>query len=176
MQRVFAFLLVVLISPLLLLTLGLIWIIERENPIFIQQRIGYNKQPFSIYKVRTMKAGRITLLGKVLRKTGIDEIPQLINIIKGEMKFVGPRPLTEADILRLHWNDDAHKRRWTVKPGITGLAQLINVCDATVSWNNDITYIDQVSVRLDLRIIWHSILIPFVGKRCMKQMIHKSST
>jgi lipopolysaccharide/colanic/teichoic acid biosynthesis glycosyltransferase len=175
MQRVFAFLLLVLISPFLLLTIAIIWIVEWQKPLFIQLRIGQNKQPFSIYKLRTMKCGKITFFGKVLRKTGIDEIPQLFNILKGDMKFVGPRPLTESDIIRLNWNDEAHVRRWSVKPGITGLAQLVNVCDANISWDNDITYIDQGSVRLDLRILWYSLLIPFVGKSYTKQLISKTS-
>tara|TARA_B100000497_G_C7553837_1_gene334512 strand:- start:344 stop:706 length:363 start_codon:yes stop_codon:yes gene_type:complete len=120
-----------------------------------------------------MKNGRITLLGRIFRKTGIDELPQLINILKGDMNFVGPRPLTKEDIVRLKWDGESQLRRWSVKPGITGMAQLVNVCDANVSWNADMEYISNRSVKLDLKIIWKSMLVPILGKSNVKQHIHK---
>lgn len=123
-----------------------------------------------------MHKDKITGIGRVLRKTGIDELPQLLNIMKGEMNFVGPRPLTEADIIRLNWDDAAHEIRWSIPPGITGMAQLINVCDAQVSWDCDMQYIKTRSTKTDLQLLWKSFLVPFIGKQKAKQFIHKSST
>jgi lipopolysaccharide/colanic/teichoic acid biosynthesis glycosyltransferase len=143
--------------------------------VFKQERIGLNKTPFVIYKFRTMKNGKITILGKILRKTGIDELFQLINIVIGTMNFVGPRPLTKADIERLKWNDKSFRARWDVKPGITGLAQLTNVCDARVSWERDKYYVANRSPRLDRKILCQSVLIPFLGKTKVKGIIHNSN-
>lgn len=176
MQRFFATLFVLIISPLLLLTLILVWLWDRDAPVFIQERIGLDKESFFVYKIRTMRNGKITGIGRVLRKTGIDEFPQLFNIMKGEMNFVGPRPLTEADIVRLNWDSPEHEIRWSVRPGITGMAQLVNVCDKQVSWDCDMKYIKTRSVKVDLNIIWKSFLVPFIGKQKTKQFIHKSST
>lgn len=175
MQRIFAAIFVLLLSPLLLVTLLMIWLIEREKPVFIQERIGLHKTPFNVYKMRTMQAGKITFLGKILRKTGIDELPQLFNILAGDMHFVGPRPLTQHDISRLNWDDTEHESRWSVKPGITGVAQLVNVCDAQVSWQCDQHYLKHRSMILDLKLIGQSLLVPFIGKTAVKQVIHKSA-
>lgn len=176
MQRFFATLFVLIISPLLLLTLIAVWLWDRDVPVFIQERIGLDKETFLVYKIRTMRDNKITGIGRVLRKTGIDELPQLFNIMKGEMNFVGPRPLTEADIVRLKWDSVNHELRWSVRPGITGIAQLVNVCDAQVSWDCDMEYIKTRSVKTDLTILWKSFLVPIIGKQKTKQFIHKSST
>lgn len=160
----------------MLLTLGLVWLWDRATPVFIQERIGLNKEPFLVYKIRTMHHDKITGIGRILRKTGIDELPQLFNIMKGEMNFVGPRPLTKADIVRLNWNDKTKEIRWSVRPGITGLAQLVNVCDANVSWDCDMQYIEARSIKTDLKILWKSFLVPFIGKQKAKQIIHKSTS
>ena len=176
MQRLFAALFVLILSPLMLLTLGLVWLWDRAAPVFIQERIGLNQEPFLVYKIRTMHHDKITGIGRILRKTGIDELPQLFNIMKGEMNFVGPRPLTKADIVRLNWNGEAKEVRWSVRPGITGLAQLVNVCDANVSWDCDMQYIERRSVKTDLKILWKSFLVPFIGKQKAKQIIHKSTS
>ncbi len=176
MQRICAIFLLLIVSPFLLFIMVLILLIEWKTPIFVQLRIGINKTNFRIYKLRTMKNGKITMLGVLLRKTAIDELPQLINIIKGDMNFVGPRPLTLADITRLNWNKNSHKKRWSVKPGITGMAQLINVCDPKLSWRKDMEYIESRSAKLDRSLLWQSILVPFIGKQQVKQHVHKSTT
>lgn len=176
MQRFIALILVLLLSPFLLLTIVFVWIWDFSPPVFIQERIGFEKEPFFVYKIRTMRDGKITGIGRILRKTGIDELPQLFNIMKGEMNFVGPRPLTKSDILRLGWDGLSHEIRWSIKPGITGFAQLVNVCDAAVSWDCDMKYINNRSPKTDMRILWKSFLVPFVGKSKAKQFIHKSST
>ena len=174
MQRFFAFILLLTVFPILLLVGIVTILVEWQSPIFLQARRGRNYKPFTIVKLRTMKNGKITFLGKVWRKTGIDELTQLINIVKGDMSFVGPRPLTEYDIERLEWNKPEHNVRWKVKPGITGLAQLVNVCDKDVSWQNDIDYISRKSVSLDIRILTRSALVPLLGKKQAKSILHKA--
>ncbi len=162
------FFLLLLLPVLLFISLGII--LSMGFPIiFCQQRIGKGKKPFTIYKFRSMKQGEIPLFGKFIRKFGLDEIPQLYNILKGEMEFVGPRPLTTADIQRLDWNNKKAEKRWEVKPGITGKAQLLSICDAELSLQNDIEYVNHKSFLLNLRIIKQSILIPFRGKRNKKR-------
>lgn len=175
MQRIFAAIFVLILSPIMLSTLLLIWLVEREKPVFIQERIGLDKLEFNVYKLRTMQGGEITFLGRILRKTGIDELPQLFNILAGDMHFVGPRPLTQQDISRLNWDDEKHASRWSVKPGITGIAQLVNVCDANVSWECDQYYLKNRSMSLDLKLIGQSLLVPFLGKSTVKHFIHKSA-
>lgn len=165
MQRFWAVIFLLLLLPFLLLISLIIALVSGIPIVFTQERIGLNKKPFVIYKFRTMRHGQITFLGRILRKTGIDELPQLVNIIEGNMNFVGPRPLTNDDVLRLGWDSSDYSKRWSVKPGITGLAQLSAICDASVSWKNDQEYIENRSARTDLRIIGKSILIPVVGKK-----------
>lgn len=111
-----------------------------------------------------MKNGEITPIGRIIRKLGIDEFPQLINILKGDMSFVGPRPLTAHDVNRLGWDGTEYTYRWSVKPGLTGRAQLVNVCDKNISWEQDQLYIKTKSKRNDMKIIFQSILIPIIGK------------
>jgi len=112
-----------------------------------------------------MERQKITFIGKFLRKLGLDEIPQLYNIIKGDMTFVGPRPLTQFDIDRLKWNKPECMKRWNVKPGITGLAQLSKTCDSNLALKNDLFYIENKSFLLDIKLIIKSLLVPIIGKR-----------
>ena len=168
MQRIIAFFLLIILSPLIMFTALIIALMEGLPIVFTQDRIGMNRKIFTIYKFRTMSKGQVTLIGKILRKTGIDELLQLVNIINGSMVFVGPRPLTQADIERLEWNKPSYDERWSVKPGITGMAQLVNICDKNVSLYNDLDYVKNRSIRLDMKILRRSILIPFVGKSKMK--------
>ena len=149
-----------------------IWIAERKSAFFTQERLGKNKTPFTIYKFRTMTNQEITVVGRILRKTGIDELPQLLNILIGQMSFVGPRPLTESDIVRLGWDKVYYQKRWSVNPGIVGLAQLTPVCHKKMSWFYDQLYLKKQSLFLDLKIIIAAALIPIVGKQTVKKWIH----
>ena len=158
--------------PILVLVMIVIILFERSSPFFIQERLGLNKREFKIYKLRTMLKGEITLLGRILRKTGIDEIPQLINILRGDMSFVGPRPLLESDIVRLKWIGDYYAKRWSVRPGITGLAQLGSKCHKKFTWIHDRYYVDHTSFCLDLKIVCLSLGIPILGKARVKKLIH----
>lgn len=168
MTKIFAAIILVFLLPLLLGVGLVLWLFGKGPIIFKQNRVGLFKNEFTIFKFRTMTDGKISSIGKVLRKTGIDELPQLLNILKGEMAFVGPRPLTQEDIIRLDWNDIKYQARWSVKPGITGPAQLIKVCNKDLSMSRDLTYVEEKCLWLDLKIILQSMLIPIFGKKQKK--------
>ena len=153
----------IILFPLFACIFLLIYLIDRSNPLFLQSRPGLNGYTFKIVKFRTMTdissvegdledKKRITRLGKILRQTSLDEIPQLWNVMKGEMSIVGPRPLL-VEYLELYSREQ--KLRHTVKPGITGWSQ-INGRNA-ITWEQkldmDVWYAKNVSFVLDLRII-----------------------
>jgi lipopolysaccharide/colanic/teichoic acid biosynthesis glycosyltransferase len=154
----------VLISPIIVLTTTLVYFAHGRPVLFRQIRPGYKGKPFTIYKFRTMtnqrdKYGnllpdeaRLTRLGKFLRSTSLDEIPELINILKGEMSWVGPRPLL-MQYLDRYTVEQA--RRHDVLPGITGWAQ-INGRNA-LTWDDkfkfDVWYVDHWSLSLDMKIL-----------------------
>ena len=156
--------LLLLLMPIFLIITSLLSISNRGNPFFIQKRPGKNGEIFKIIKFKTMNDQmgengnllcdyhRLTLMGKVVRKTSLDEIPQLINVLRGEMSLIGPRPLL-PEYLDLY-NDEQRKRHF-VKPGITGWAQ-VNGRNA-LSWEEkfqyDVEYVDKVSVRMDAKIV-----------------------
>ena len=138
-------------------------ITTQSNPIFAQIRVGKDDKLFNILKFKTMKdiklnnletlmdKDRITNFGNFLRKTSLDEIPQLLNVLKGEMSLIGPRPLLK-EYLPLY--SEIHARRHEVRPGITGWAQING--RNKLSWGNkfdyDIWYINHISFLLDLKI------------------------
>ena len=133
MDFVLALCLIIMLSPLFLLLCILVRINMGSPAIFTQQRVGKNEKLFGMYKFRSMtdqkdKNGellpdeqRITSIGKLLRKTSLDEIPQFFNILKGDMSFIGPRPLMGYE---LEYLTDEERKRHCVMPGITGLAQV----------------------------------------------------
>jgi len=96
----------------------------------------------------------------------------LLNIIKRDMSFVGPRPLTLGDVERLEWDTDFHQKRWPVRPGIVGLAQLSPVCHKKMSWFYDQLYLERQSLILDFKILMAAVMIPFTGKSFVKKRIH----
>ena len=157
-------------SPLLLLITLLIKL-EDGGPIFFSQpRLGKNQKPFSIKKFRSMRDGKVTKVGRWLRSTGLDEVMQFINVLKGEMSMVGPRPLTEQDIRRLDWHH-GNCTRFKVKPGITGLSQLYAGKGFKLSRFLDQKYTEQMSLLLDIKIIGLSFFINILGKRRVKTII-----
>ena len=163
-MKLFSIIILLASSPILLLISLFIYIESRTGVIFKQVRIGLHKKEFVIYKFKTMENNKVTFIGKFLRKLGLDEIPQLINIIYGQMNFIGPRPLTKFDIDRLGWDEDEFSNRWEVKPGITGVSQLSKVCDASITMQNDLYYVVNCSFVFDLKIIVKTLLIPIIGK------------
>lgn len=147
--------------------------IEDGSPaIYKQQRMGKDLKPFNIYKFRTMKTEReelhsqltheemTTKIGKILRATSIDELPQLINILKGEMTFIGPRPWI---VEYYEWFTDEQKRRSDVRPGITGLAQIKgrNGINIFKKIDYDLYYIEKMSLWMDIKIFFGSIIAVF---------------
>lgn len=167
-KRLFDFLvssfLLLILSPLLLLLALLVWISHGSPVLFRQQRPGYRGKPFICYKFRTMNdrrdaAGnllpdeqRLTRLGRFLRSTSLDELPELFNVLRGEMSLVGPRPLLMQYLDRY---TPEQARRHEVLPGITGWAQ-INGRNA-LSWEEkfrlDVWYVDHWNFWLDLKIL-----------------------
>ena len=162
----------VLSIPLLLVTAALIRLFDGSPVLFWQRRLGRGWRPFLILKFRTMTGGRVTRLGAVLRDLGVDELPQLVNVLCGDMSLVGPRPLTSADVVRLGWTHERFAGRWTVRPGLTGPAQLapLGRCSARASWLLDRAYVRRCGVATDLRILARSALVPILGKRRLRQV------
>ena len=163
-----AFLGLLILSPIFLLTTIALAIANNGKPFFFQKRPGKNGRVFSIIKFKTMNdkkdeqgnlltdAERLTEVGKFVRKTSLDEIPQLINVLKGDMSLIGPRPLL-PEYLPLY--NQTQKRRHEVKPGITGWAQVNG--RNTISWDEkfelDVWYVDNMSFWLDLKILFLTV-------------------
>jgi len=170
----------VLLSPLLLCISVIICCDDRHSPLFTQRRLGHQRYTFTIYKFRTYHLGKVTRAGRWLRKCGIDELPQLINIIKGDMAIVGPRPLTPDDVDRLGWNHHYYEQRWNCIPGLTGLAQLHAGRSAKISFFYDRYYSQHQSIISDVKIISLSFLMNIMGKAPVRQWLrqrkHKSAT
>lgn len=168
-DKVLSIVLIILFSPIYILVSLLIYLKMGRPILFQQKRPGFKEKIFGIYKFRTMtnekdKFGnllpdkqRLVGIGKFIRSTSLDELPQLFNVLKGEMSFVGPRPLL-IEYLDLY--DDEQKRRHDVKPGITGWAQ-VNGRNA-ISWEQkfeyDVWYVDNQSFLLDIKILWMTLL------------------
>lgn len=162
----------IILLPVFLFVTLFLTIANNGKPFFFQQRLGKNNKIFEVVKFRTMNdkkdaqgnllsdKDRLTSLGRFIRKTSLDEIPQLINVIKGDMSLVGPRPLL-LEYLPLY--DEKQIRRHEVRPGITGWAQ-INGRNA-ISWKDkfelDVWYVDNISISLDIRILLLTILKVF---------------
>lgn len=159
---------IALFSPFALF-IALLIILEDGRPVFfIQKRVGLSRRPFFIYKLRTMNSKGITRVGKWLRLTGLDEVPQFINVLKGEMTLVGPRPLTVMDIKRFGWHTPCYDIRWRVPPGITGLSQLMGGRSARQSWRLDLLYMKRQTLILDIKLIFLSFLVNIFGKQIIR--------
>ena len=163
----------VLLFPLFVLIAAAIKLTSKGPVFFHQDRVGINGRIFKLHKFRTMVAGaasigtglsvakndaRITKVGAILRKTSLDELPQLFNVLKGDISFVGPRPTVPQ---HLEYYGEFERRRLEVKPGITGLA---TVCGrASIPWSQrikyDVEYVDNFSLWLDLKILIKTVWI-----------------
>ncbi|MDI1323231.1 MAG: sugar transferase [Algoriphagus sp.] len=164
-----------ILSPIFIFLLVSLSIHHGGTPFFLQRRPGLNTKPFYILKFKTMKdlkdsegnqlsdEFRITGFGKWVRKYSLDEIPQLINVIKGDMSLVGPRPLLE-EYLPLY--SEFQNRRHEVRPGVSGWAQ-VNGRNA-ISWEKkfelDVWYVDQIGFMLDLKILFMTLFNVLLGK------------
>ncbi|MDR1898113.1 MAG: sugar transferase [Prevotellaceae bacterium] len=161
-------------APMAVIALVLRWK-EGHAVLFKQDRIGRNRQVFRILKFQTMVDQIPTSTGKFLRNTGLDELPQFINVLKGDMSIVGPRALLQTDIERLGWNDDFHRLRWQLKPGITGWAQIYGGQHRKISWFWDRYYIKNFSIAIDFIIVAVSFLMNMFGKTRVRRIIFRRS-
>lgn len=193
MNQVAAALLLLLLSPVLVVIAIAIWRVDGAPIVFGHYRVGQDGRLFRCLKFRSMvrdseavlarllrddaqacaewardqKLGndpRITPIGRFLRKTSLDELPQLFNVLRGEMSLVGPRPLPVDEVAR--FDDPAHRRRLSVKPGLTCLWQISGRNDVRdfKDWVRlDLEYIDNWSFWLDLKILWRTIPVVLTG-------------
>lgn len=182
LDRFFGVLAFIVFLPLMLIVAFLIVLDGNKTIFFKQERVGYKEKRFLAYKFRTMKSTHVkfdvnhpviednnpnvTKIGKFLRKSKIDELPQLINIIKGEMSFVGPRPFLDVyyDIY-----EDWELKKFDITPGLTGLSQVRGNAHLTVNERSyyDIMYIKKCSFWQDVKIFFLTIKVIFVGEKKM---------
>lgn len=171
-----------LLCPLLVLIAVVVRIESSGHPIFSQRRAGWRGKPFTMLKFRTMRTDvdpygpsphngqdpRLTRVGRFLRERSLDELPQLLNVLVGDMSLVGPRPLYERQAAL--W-DDRQKRRLDVRPGLTGYAQVYGRGRATheEKIELDLTYIDSRSFMLDLKLICQTFTGALTGKQVYEQ-------
>lgn len=169
MDLIFSLFLIMALLPLLTILCLVVAIKFNGTPFFIQLRPGYKENPIKVIKFKTMtddkdsegnllpNQARMTRFGALLRKLSLDELPQLINVIKGDMSLVGPRPLLYKYIPLY---SEEQKMRHLLKPGITGWAQVNG--RNSISWTNkfkhDVWYIENVSFVLDMKILWMTFL------------------
>jgi len=154
-------------GPVIGVAAALIRLESRGHPIYRQRRVGRDGRPFEVYKLRTMVSGaegmgaglavdegdaRITRVGALLRRASIDELPNLVNVLRGEMSLVGPRPTVQVQVERY---TERQRGRLAVRPGITGWAQVHG--RATLPWHErielDLSYVERASLRLDLQVL-----------------------
>jgi lipopolysaccharide/colanic/teichoic acid biosynthesis glycosyltransferase len=164
-----AFVLLIVFSPIIILIMIGLAFFNKGTPFFMQSRPGKNEKIFKLIKFKTMRdayddegkplpdKNRITPVGGWVRKLSLDELPQLINVVKGDMSLIGPRPLL-VKYLPLYNNEQ--KRRHEVKPGITGWAQVNgrNAIDWDRKFQLDVWYVDHISLFLDLKILYLTFL------------------
>ena len=173
---------IVVSSPVLLLAIVAVKVDSRGGAFYRQRRVGLHGREFDVLKLRTMVHGaehigagmavntgddRITRVGRVLRRTSLDELPNLLNVLKGEMAIVGPRPTLPSQVAQY---TDRERGRLAVRPGITGWAQVNG--RASLPWSErielDLWYIEHRSWRLDLKILWRSAQLVVRGEGLYK--------
>jgi lipopolysaccharide/colanic/teichoic acid biosynthesis glycosyltransferase len=167
----FAMIGLILFSPVMVVIAVLVFIDGGRPLVFTQERLGLGMLPFRIYKFRSMREGDVTQSGRWIRATGLDEVLQFVNVLRGEMSMVGPRPLTRDDLVRLGWL--GNPARFVIKPGVTGLAQLYAGRGARQSAFLDAKYAERQSAWLDSKIITASFVANVVGKRHLRQWLRR---
>ena len=160
-------------APVMAIVIPAVLLDDGGPVLFRQPRLGLRRRPFSILKIRTMRDGRVTRVGRILRATGLDEIPQFINILSGEMSAVGPRPLTESDIDRFEWRGEEFDFRWEMRPGLTGLAQIVGPESRQDALELDRRYTRQWDPLLDCQLIALSFAVNVLGKARVRKLAHQ---
>jgi lipopolysaccharide/colanic/teichoic acid biosynthesis glycosyltransferase len=169
-------------APLIALAMVAIRLESRGHPIYRQRRVGRGGREFDLLKLRTMVDGaehvgaglainendpRVTRVGAFLRRTSLDELPNLLNVVRGELSFVGPRPTIPVQVARY---TERQRGRLAIRPGITGWAQVNG--RASLPWSErielDLYYIEHRSLTLDARILWRTVAIVFGGSGLYK--------
>jgi lipopolysaccharide/colanic/teichoic acid biosynthesis glycosyltransferase len=169
-------------SPLILVAMLAIRLESRGHPIYKQRRVGKDGREFDVLKLRTMVDGaehigaglavnendsRVTRVGAVLRRTSLDELPNLLNVVRGDMSLIGPRPTIPVQVAQY---TPRQRARLAIRPGITGWAQVHG--RASLPWSErielDLHYIEHRSLGLDLRILWRTVAIVFGGSGLYK--------
>lgn len=192
MDTLLAIIALIIALPILLVIALAIKLSSKGSIFFIQKRLGEHGKVFDIYKFRTMvqeaeKVGtgiftshddpRITKVGHLLRKTSLDEVPQILNVLKGDMSLVGPRPPVPYHPHKYEDYSDEQRIRFTVKPGITGYAQVIG--RNTLTWDEridlDIEYVENMSMMLDLKILFKTVFV-FANKNEIYNLKNKKKT
>jgi len=176
--------LLVIASPLIITAMIAIKLNSPGPAFYLQERCGLNGKPFRIIKFRSMYVDaekhtgpvwsvkddpRVTPVGRIIRKIRIDELPQMINVLKGEMSLIGPRPERPFFVEKLSEEIPYYKRRLRVKPGITGWAQVKHKYDESVEdvkekLKFDLFYIENMSIRMDLKILLRTVFVVIFGK------------
>lgn len=175
-----ALVILLVVSPMLLLVMLIILTIEGRPVFFRQTRVGYKLQEFDLLKFRTMVVNEkrdfslqpgcaeITLIGSILRRLKIDELPQLINVLRGDMSLVGPRPPLPS---LLEGMNEVQKQRFEVLPGLTGLAQVNG--NIHINWPTrfeyDLYYVENLSLYLDIKIVFKTLLVVVFGEDKFKR-------
>ena len=180
MDRVISFFAIIALSPLLVAIIIAVAVDSRGKVIFTQLREGYNRELIAVYKFRTMKTvdvrfdknnpvitdanSNVTRVGKVLRKYKLDELPQLFNVLKGEMSFVGPRPL--MPVYSAAYEKWEYKK-FCGKPGMTGLGQVNGNGYLSIPARSyyDVYYNEHVSLKLDIKILFKTVITIFKGEK-----------
>jgi len=166
---IFSIILIIIFIPIWVLVPIMIRLESKGNPIFVQDRLGVNGKVFKIYKFRTMCVGaenmgsgqysfegdsRVTKIGHILRKTSIDELPQIFNILTGKMSFIGPRPTLTYHPMKFEEYSAEQKHRFDVRPGVTGIAQVNG--RKQIDWDKRIEYdnyyVANMSLIIDIKI------------------------
>lgn len=176
---VFSMILLLLTSPIILISMGIVFLQDFKNPIFSQYRVGLNNEEFKLYKIRSMiinaeKNGykwaatndcRVTAFGRFIRKTRVDELPQLINVLKGEMSLIGPRPELEFFYRKFEKEIPEFRARLLVKPGLTGWAQVNGGYDLSPreKLELDLYYIDNFGALIEWKIFVKTIKTILTG-------------
>lgn len=169
----------ILTSPIIAISFLIVYLQDFKNPLFSQLRVGVDNNEFKMYKIRSMinnaeKHGakwavendvRITRFGKFIRKTRIDELPQLINVLNGDMSIIGPRPEREIFYKEFEKEIKNFRDRLHIKPGLTGWAQVNGGYDLTPKekLKLDLFYIDNMGILIDMKIVLMTIKVIFTG-------------
>ena len=180
-KRLFDIILSLIALPFVLIVIlifaPIIWLTDRGPVFYNAERLGYRGKTFKMYKLRSMKVNspnlknadgstyngendpRVTKVGRFMRKTSIDELPQFLNVLKGDMSFIGPRAHLTTNYRGYDLLDEPHKKRLDVRPGITGYSQAYfrNAATSAQKLENDVYYAENISLWLDIKILFKTV-------------------